>query len=130
MRLLNMKVDEMIHRCLIDCCGRCGDTERAMLVLKDMYSSGITPDSVVYNCLVNAFSMNQNQNSLTKINWKEVIQDIAKDELHERRSRAVKLSVERNTDTNIQKSFENRVSTFLSKSTKFWGSQTKTKVKV
>lgn len=46
----------VVYKCLIDACGRCGDTDRATELLKRMHSDGIVADGVVYSCLVTAFS--------------------------------------------------------------------------
>jgi len=44
------------YKCLIDACGRCGDTNAATELLTRMHDDGILADGVVYSCLVSAFS--------------------------------------------------------------------------
>jgi len=56
MRLRGLKADPNAYQCLIDACGRCGDTKRATQLLKRMHEDGIVADGAVYSCLVNAFS--------------------------------------------------------------------------
>ena len=43
-------------QCLIDACGRVGDTKRATELLAKMHEDGIVADGTVYACLVSAFS--------------------------------------------------------------------------
>lgn len=60
--LLNMmkerriRADPEAYECLIDACGRCGDTDRATELLSRMHEDGIVADGVVYSSLVAAFS--------------------------------------------------------------------------
>ena len=56
MRERGLKADPSVYQCLIDACGRCGDTERATQLLGRMHEDGIVADGVVYACLVAAFS--------------------------------------------------------------------------
>eukprot|EP00592_Proboscia_alata_P008052 CAMPEP_0194357832 /NCGR_PEP_ID=MMETSP0174-20130528/5259_1 /TAXON_ID=216777 /ORGANISM="Proboscia alata, Strain PI-D3" /LENGTH=1345 /DNA_ID=CAMNT_0039128017 /DNA_START=35 /DNA_END=4069 /DNA_ORIENTATION=+ len=56
MRERILKADPEAYQCLIDACGRCGDTERATKLLSRMHEDGIVADGVVYACLVSAFS--------------------------------------------------------------------------
>ena len=46
----------VVYKCLIDACGRCGDTDRATKLVNRMHDDGIVADGVVYSCLVAAFS--------------------------------------------------------------------------
>jgi pentatricopeptide repeat protein len=56
MRDRELKADPVTYRCLIDACGRCGDTDRATELLARMHEDGIVADGIVYSCLVSAFS--------------------------------------------------------------------------
>ena len=56
MKERNLSASPVAYKCLIDACGRCGDTDRATDLLKRMHSDGIVADGVVYSCLVAAFS--------------------------------------------------------------------------
>jgi len=56
MKQRQLKADPYTYQCLIDACGRCGDTDRATTLLSRMHEDGIVADGVVYSCLVNAFS--------------------------------------------------------------------------
>lgn len=56
MRERGLKADPSVYQCLIEACGRCGDTEHATLLLSRMHDDGIVADGVVYACLVSAFS--------------------------------------------------------------------------
>lgn len=56
MRKRGLKADPEAYQCLVDACGRCGDTERATQLLAKMHEDGIVADGVVYSCLVSAFS--------------------------------------------------------------------------
>ena len=56
MRDRELKADPVSYRCLIDACGRCGDTDRATELLARMHEDGIVADGIVYSCLVSAFS--------------------------------------------------------------------------
>ncbi len=48
--------DPEAYQCLIDACGRVGDTKRATDLLAKMHEDGIVADGTVYACLVSAFS--------------------------------------------------------------------------
>jgi len=56
MRERGLKADPSVYQCLIEACGRCGDTDHATLLLSRMHDDGIVADGVVYACLVSAFS--------------------------------------------------------------------------
>ena len=64
MRERGLKCDPAAYQCLIDACGRCGDTDRATKLLARMHEDGIVADGVVYSCLVSAFS--------TETAWRKV----------------------------------------------------------
>jgi len=51
-----LKADPEAYQCLIDACGRVGDTKRATELLAKMHADGIIADGTVYACLVSAFS--------------------------------------------------------------------------
>jgi pentatricopeptide repeat protein len=51
-----LKADPEAYQCLIDACGRVGDTKRATDLLAKMHEDGIVADGTVYACLVSAFS--------------------------------------------------------------------------
>lgn len=51
-----LKADPESYQCLIDACGRVGDTKRATDLLAKMHEDGIVADGTVYACLVSAFS--------------------------------------------------------------------------
>jgi pentatricopeptide repeat protein len=51
-----LKADPEAYQCLIDACGRVGDTNRATDLLAKMHEDGIVADGTVYACLVSAFS--------------------------------------------------------------------------
>jgi pentatricopeptide repeat protein len=51
-----LKADPETYQCLIDACGRVGDTKRATELLAKMHEDGIVADGTVYACLVSAFS--------------------------------------------------------------------------
>jgi pentatricopeptide repeat protein len=51
-----LKADPEAYQCLIDACGRVGDTKRATELLGKMHEDGIVADGTVYACLVSAFS--------------------------------------------------------------------------
>lgn len=51
-----LKADPEAYQCLIDACGRVGDTKRATDLLARMHEDGIVADGTVYACLVSAFS--------------------------------------------------------------------------
>eukprot|EP00586_Coscinodiscus_wailesii_P017301 CAMPEP_0172491030 /NCGR_PEP_ID=MMETSP1066-20121228/21689_1 /TAXON_ID=671091 /ORGANISM="Coscinodiscus wailesii, Strain CCMP2513" /LENGTH=1419 /DNA_ID=CAMNT_0013259831 /DNA_START=315 /DNA_END=4573 /DNA_ORIENTATION=- len=65
MRQRQLKADPAAYQCLIDACGRCGDTERATNLLGRMHEDGIVADGVVYSCLVSAFSAENAWKKLT-----------------------------------------------------------------
>lgn len=74
MKERELKADPVAYKCLIDACGRCGDTERATQLLTRMHEDGIVADGVVYSCLVSAFSVesklaNINLNNLDLPEW-------------------------------------------------------------
>lgn len=56
MKRRGLKADPEAYQCLIDACGRVGDTKRAQELLRRMHEDGIVADGVVYSCLVSAFS--------------------------------------------------------------------------
>lgn len=56
MKERGLRADPEAYQCLIDACGRCGDTDRATQVLSRMHEDGIVADGVVYSSLVAAFS--------------------------------------------------------------------------
>jgi pentatricopeptide repeat protein len=51
-----LRADPEAYQCLIDACGRVGDTKRATELLGKMHEDGIVADGTVYACLVSAFS--------------------------------------------------------------------------
>jgi pentatricopeptide repeat protein len=51
-----LRADPEAYQCLIDACGRVGDTQRATDLLAKMHEDGIVADGTVYACLVSAFS--------------------------------------------------------------------------
>jgi len=51
-----LRADPEAYQCLIDACGRVGDTQRATDLLGKMHEDGIVADGTVYACLVSAFS--------------------------------------------------------------------------
>ncbi len=57
MKERELKAEPIVYKCLIDACGRVGETERATKLLKMMHDDGIVADGVVYSCLVSAFSV-------------------------------------------------------------------------
>lgn len=74
MKERELKTDPIAYKCLIDACGRCGDTERATELLTRMHEDGIVADGVVYSCLVSAFSVeskfgNINANNMDLPEW-------------------------------------------------------------
>jgi pentatricopeptide repeat protein len=71
MRHRNLKGDPAAYQCLIDACGRCGDTQRATQLLGRMHEDGIVADGVVYSCLVSAFS--------TETAWRKVSGHVTED---------------------------------------------------
>jgi pentatricopeptide repeat protein len=58
MKKRGLKADPETYQCLIDACGRVGDTKRATDLLAKMHEDGIVADGTVYACLVSAFSDN------------------------------------------------------------------------
>ena len=56
MKERGLRADPEAYQCLIDACGRCGDTDRATQLLASMHEDGIVADGVVYSSLVSAFS--------------------------------------------------------------------------
>ncbi len=56
MRERKLSARSVVYKCLIDACGRCGDTDRATKLVNRMHDDGIVADGVVYSCLVAAFS--------------------------------------------------------------------------
>lgn len=56
MKKRGLKSDPEAYQCLVDACGRVGDTKRATELLSKMHEDGIVADGVVYSCLVSAFS--------------------------------------------------------------------------
>lgn len=56
MKRRGLKADPEAYQCLIDACGRVGDTKRATELLARMHEDGIVADGTVYACLVSAFS--------------------------------------------------------------------------
>lgn len=64
MKERDVKADPVAYKCLIDACGRCGDTERATELLTRMHRDGIVADGVVYSCLVSAFSVESTYGNL------------------------------------------------------------------
>ncbi len=56
MKERGLRADPEAYQCLIDACGRCGDTDRATQLLSRMHEDGIVADGVVYSSLVAAFS--------------------------------------------------------------------------
>ena len=57
MRRRDVMPESFAYQCLIDACGRCGDTNRVCELLGMMHEDGVVADSVVYSCLVKAFSV-------------------------------------------------------------------------
>ena len=70
-----LKADPEAYQCLIDACGRVGDTKRATQLLSRMHEDGIVADGVVYSCLVSAFS--------AESAWKQVSGDEPEEDLPE-----------------------------------------------
>lgn len=64
MKEREIKIDPVAYKCLIDACGRCGDTQRATQLLTRMHDDGIVADGVVYSCLVSAFSVENTYGNL------------------------------------------------------------------
>ena len=56
MKERGLRADPEAYECLINACGRCGDTDRATELLSRMHEDGIVADGVVYSSLVAAFS--------------------------------------------------------------------------
>jgi pentatricopeptide repeat protein len=56
MKERGLRADPEAYQCLIDACGRCGDTNLATQLLSRMHEDGIVADGVVYSSLVSAFS--------------------------------------------------------------------------
>jgi len=56
MKERGLRADPEAYQCLIDACGRCGDTDRATQLLSYMHDDGIVADGVVFSSLVSAFS--------------------------------------------------------------------------
>lgn len=71
MKKRGLKADPEAYQCLIDACGRVGDTKRATELLAKMHEDGIVADGVVYSCLVSAFS--------AESAWKQVSGEQAED---------------------------------------------------
>jgi pentatricopeptide repeat protein len=67
-----LRADPEAFECLIDACGRCGDTDRATELLGRMHEDGIVADGVVYSSLVAAFSAAEND-------WKRVTGEFQED---------------------------------------------------
>lgn len=57
MRKRKMVPDSASYQSLIDACGRCGDANRATQLMGLMHEDGLVADSVMYSCLLNAFSV-------------------------------------------------------------------------
>jgi len=55
-RARKTKTDPVSYKYLIEACGRIGDTFRATQLMKIVHREGLVADSVLYSCLVNAFS--------------------------------------------------------------------------
>eukprot|EP00548_Thalassiothrix_antarctica_P003311 CAMPEP_0194133470 /NCGR_PEP_ID=MMETSP0152-20130528/3629_1 /TAXON_ID=1049557 /ORGANISM="Thalassiothrix antarctica, Strain L6-D1" /LENGTH=1277 /DNA_ID=CAMNT_0038828789 /DNA_START=79 /DNA_END=3909 /DNA_ORIENTATION=+ len=70
-----LKADPESYQCLIDACGRVGETKRATELLSKMHEDGIVADGVVYSCLVSAFS--------TESAWKQATGSQPDEELPE-----------------------------------------------
>jgi pentatricopeptide repeat protein len=66
MKKRGLKADPEAYQCLIDACGRVGDTRRATELLAKMHEDGIVADGVVYSCLVSAFSVESAWKQSTK----------------------------------------------------------------
>mmetsp|Transcript_17210 Transcript_17210/g.25222 ORF Transcript_17210/g.25222 Transcript_17210/m.25222 type:complete len:139 (-) Transcript_17210:728-1144(-) len=49
--------DPDAYNCLMEACGRCGDTVKATWLMKVMRKDGCVADSVIYSNLVGAFSV-------------------------------------------------------------------------
>jgi pentatricopeptide repeat protein len=56
MKLRKLKAEPESYHCLMDACGKCGDTQRVSQLLVRMHEDGIVADSAVYSSLVTAFS--------------------------------------------------------------------------
>ena len=70
--------DQLVYRALIDCCGRCGATDHAVQVLGMMHDEGLQPDSLVYSNLVQAFSMNGDQNfKMDIVRWENLKREVS-----------------------------------------------------
>ena len=72
MKKRGLKADPEAYQCLIDACGRVGDTRRATDLLARMHEDGIVADGVVYSSLVAAFSVDSA--------WKQASGDGKQDE--------------------------------------------------
>lgn len=57
MKRRGLRADPEAYQCMIDACGRVGDTKRATELLGKMHEDGIVADGTVYACLVAAFSV-------------------------------------------------------------------------
>eukprot|EP00957_Ditylum_brightwellii_P078779 5990143-Ditylum_brightwellii.AAC.1 len=55
MKKRELRANLEAYQCLIDACGRCGDTERVTALLGRINKDGIVADAVVYLCLVGTF---------------------------------------------------------------------------
>ncbi len=69
MKQRDLVASPVVYKCLINACGRCGDSDRATQLLSRMHESGIVADGVVYSCLVSAFS---NENAWNKVSGSEI----------------------------------------------------------
>ena len=56
MRLRGLSADSDAYKSLMEACGRCGDTERALSLMKLMKDDGFVADSEVLSCFVAAFA--------------------------------------------------------------------------
>ena len=71
-------VDQLVYRALIDSCGRCGATDHAVQILGMMHNEGLEPDSLVYSNLVQAFSMNGDQNfKMDILRWENLKREVS-----------------------------------------------------
>lgn len=88
MKERGLSADPEAYQCLIDACGRCGDTDRATQLLSRMHEDGIVADGVVYSSLVAAFSA---ENA-----WKQASGDV-REELPEWANGAASMDMDWNT---------------------------------
>ena len=85
MKKRSITTEVMAYQCLIEACGRCGDTERVMELLKCMSDDGIAADNNIYSCLVRAFSIKETPSTSStfangynkRIDWNKIRTNMA-----------------------------------------------------